>query len=88
MRQVARGTGIPLVSCNLIGGNDGLVFDGHSLAFDASGRLVARGRAFAEDYFVVEIPGDSPRVARSEEDVVLSNGRSCSRSPTTRESAD
>ena len=71
MRQVARGTGIPLVSCNLIGGNDSLVFDGNSLAFDASGKLVARGRAFAEDYFVVEIPGVSPRIARSEEDVIL-----------------
>jgi NAD+ synthase (glutamine-hydrolysing) len=71
MRQVARGTGIPLVSCNLIGGNDGLVFDGNSLVFEASGRLVARGRAFAEDYFTVEIPGPAPRVPRAPEDVVL-----------------
>ena len=62
MRQVARGTGVPLVCCNLVGGNDGLVFDGNSLAFDGRGRLLARGRAFEEDYFVVEIPGaPSPR---------------------------
>ena len=71
MRQVARGTGIPLVSCNLIGGNDSLVFDGHSLAFDAKGRLVARGRGFAEDFFVVEVPGKAPRVVRPPEDVAL-----------------
>lgn len=71
MRQVARGTGIPLISCNLIGGNDSLVFDGHSLAFDAKGRLVARGRGFAEDFFVVEMPGKPPRVARPPEDVAL-----------------
>lgn len=71
MRQVARGTGIPLVSCNLIGGNDGLVFDGNSVAFDAAGRLVARGRAFAEDFFVVEMPGAASPVPRQEEDVAL-----------------
>ncbi len=71
MRQVARGTGIPLVSCNLVGGNDGLVFDGNSLAFDGDGRLIARGQAFAEDFFVVEVPGESRPVRRREGDVAL-----------------
>ena len=71
MRQIARGTGIPLVSCNLVGGNDGLVFDGQSCAFDGDGRLAARGLAFAEDFWTVELPGGSgPRPARLP-DVVL-----------------
>ncbi len=65
MRQIARGTGIPLVSCNLVGGNDGLVFDGQSCAFDGDGRLAARGLAFAEDFWTVELPGGSgPRPPR------------------------
>ncbi|MEO8430498.1 MAG: NAD+ synthase [Acidobacteriota bacterium] len=65
MRQIARGTGIPLVSCNLVGGNDGLIFDGQSCAFDADGRLAARGLAFAEDFWTVDLPGGSgPRPAR------------------------
>ncbi len=56
MRQIARGTRVPLVSCNLVGGDDGLVFDGNSVAFDASGRLAARGRSFAEDFWTVDLP--------------------------------
>ncbi|MEO8191038.1 MAG: NAD+ synthase [Acidobacteriota bacterium] len=56
MRQIARGTRVPLVSCNLVGGDDGLVFDGNSVAFDASGRLAARARSFAEDFWTVDLP--------------------------------
>ncbi|MHB1307708.1 MAG: nitrilase-related carbon-nitrogen hydrolase, partial [Limisphaerales bacterium] len=32
----------PLAYCNLVGGNDELVFDGASLVFDAGGRLLTR----------------------------------------------
>ena len=59
MRQIARTTGVPLVSCNLVGGNDGLVFDGTSSAFDSSGRVAARGLAFQEDFWILELPGPS-----------------------------
>jgi NAD+ synthase (glutamine-hydrolysing) len=41
--------------CNLIGGQDELVFDGQSLVFDAQGNLLARGRAFEEDLVVVDL---------------------------------
>ncbi|HTD53339.1 MAG TPA: NAD+ synthase, partial [Thermoanaerobaculia bacterium] len=62
MRQIARRTRIPLVSCNLVGGNDGLVFDGTSSAFDRAGRLIARGRAFEEDFWTLELPdGSGPK---------------------------
>ena len=44
----------PLVYCNLVGGNDELIFDGSSLVFNAAGQLVARGAAFAEDFVVVD----------------------------------
>lgn len=57
LRQIARGTGVPLVSCNLVGGNDGLVFDGGSAAFDARGRVLACGKPFAEDFWTIEMPG-------------------------------
>ena len=66
MSQIARGTRIPLVFCNLVGGNDGLVFDGQSCAFDASGRVVARGLAFREDFWIVDVPGGKGPVARRE----------------------
>ena len=56
MAQIARRTRVPLVHCNLVGGNDGLVFDGASTAFDARGRLAAAGRRFAEDFWTVDVP--------------------------------
>jgi NAD+ synthase (glutamine-hydrolysing) len=47
-------TRTPLVYCNLVGGNDELVFDGCSLAFNGAGELVARGTLFAEDFVVAD----------------------------------
>jgi NAD+ synthase (glutamine-hydrolysing) len=40
---------LPVCYVNQVGGNDDLIFDGRSCAFDATGRLIARGAAFAED---------------------------------------
>jgi NAD+ synthetase len=45
---------MPLVYCNLAGGNDELVFDGCSLAFNGAGDCIARGAMFAEDFVVVD----------------------------------
>jgi NAD+ synthetase len=71
MSQIARRTGVPLVSCNLVGGNDGLVFDGGSCAFDDRGRVVARGKAFEEDLWLVDLPGGSGPRGGKETDVGL-----------------
>lgn len=57
MARIARRTRVPLVSCNLVGGNDGLVFDGVSSAFDEKGRVVGRSRAFEEDFWTIDLPG-------------------------------
>jgi NAD+ synthase (glutamine-hydrolysing) len=44
-----------LVYVNQVGGQDELVFDGASLAFDANGRLVMRGPQFAEAVVVFDL---------------------------------
>ena len=44
-----------LVFCNLVGGNDELVFDGASLIFNHHGQLVAEAKMFEEDFLVVDI---------------------------------
>ena len=44
---------LPLFYCNLVGGNDQLVFDGNSLAFDSRGQVLAQLPAFAEATTVV-----------------------------------
>ncbi|MBI4323499.1 MAG: NAD+ synthase [Candidatus Omnitrophica bacterium] len=41
--------------CNLVGGQDELVFDGASLILEASGRLVARGAQFHEDLVLADL---------------------------------
>jgi NAD+ synthase (glutamine-hydrolysing) len=46
---------VPIVYANLVGGQDELVFDGASLAFDEQGHLVARARQFVEDLLVVDL---------------------------------
>jgi NAD+ synthase (glutamine-hydrolysing) len=51
----ARALGKPLVFVNQIGGNDELVFDGCSYAFNQDGELVARLKSFEEDLLVTEI---------------------------------
>ena len=48
--------GLPFVYVNQVGANDELVFDGHSLAFDASGRVVLRALDFAEDILFFDVP--------------------------------
>ncbi|MGA9347350.1 MAG: NAD+ synthase [Anaerolineae bacterium] len=41
--------------CNLVGGQDELVFDGNSVVFDERGELVVRGKQFEEDLVVADL---------------------------------
>ena len=60
LRRVARDEKIPLVQVNLIGANDELVFDGHSVVLNARGELLALGKGFAEEILVVDFEKNSP----------------------------
>jgi len=61
LAQLAAKSGCPVVYCNLAGGNDELIFDGASLAFNARGELLAEGAMFAEDFVVVDLETAAPR---------------------------
>ncbi len=41
--------------CNLVGGQDELVFDGGSVIIDERGQAIARGAQFAEDFIVADV---------------------------------
>jgi NAD+ synthase (glutamine-hydrolysing) len=58
VRQQAARHRRPFLYLNQVGGNDELIFDGHSLAFDGNGDLAARARDFDEDFLVVDVPAD------------------------------
>jgi len=46
---------IPVVYCNLVGGQDELVFDGRSALFGKDGLVVAQAKAFDEDLLIVDL---------------------------------
>lgn len=45
----------PFVLVNQVGGNDDLLFDGHSFALSASGKVIAQAKGFEEDLIVVDL---------------------------------
>src|SRR6266511_4898397 len=44
----------PIYYCNVVGGNDQLIFDGNSIAVNASGNLISQLAAFREDEKVID----------------------------------
>jgi NAD+ synthase (glutamine-hydrolysing) len=51
----ARDTSSFFAFCNLVGGQDELVFDGHSVVLDDAGEVIARAPGFQEHLLVVDI---------------------------------
>ncbi|HEV8317765.1 MAG TPA: NAD+ synthase [Vicinamibacterales bacterium] len=56
IRQEAIKNGRYFFYVNQVGGNDELVFDGHSIGIDTDGREVVRAHDFAEDFIVHDVP--------------------------------
>src|SRR5437763_11105589 len=57
----ARESGVRVALCNTVGGQDELVFDGHSLFIENDGSVVARAAGFEEALLVVDL--DDPAAA-------------------------
>ena len=74
VRQHAARHRVPFLYLNQVGGNDELIFDGHSLGFDAEGGMILRTDDFEEAFVVVDVPtgiagqsaGLKPRLQSSE----------------------
>jgi NAD+ synthetase len=56
---LARAHQRPISYCNLIGGNDQLIFDGNSFALNSAGNVIAQLAAFREDERVVDTDSTS-----------------------------
>ncbi len=72
LRSIALKTHRPVVLCNQVGGNDELIFDGHSVVFNANGDLIAQGKWFEEDFIVVDTDSKTaiPRIELPPEEAV------------------
>jgi NAD+ synthase (glutamine-hydrolysing) len=59
LAERARATGMELAFCNLVGGQDELVFDGHSVVIGADGDVLARAPGFEEHLLITNlVPGE------------------------------
>jgi NAD+ synthase (glutamine-hydrolysing) len=69
----ARETGAAFAVCNLVGGQDELVFDGHSVVVSQQGRTVVRAPQFVEQLVLCDIelaPSPAASTHRADEPVV------------------
>jgi NAD+ synthase (glutamine-hydrolysing) len=62
--QRARDSLATVVFCNLVGGQDELVFDGHSVVVDHEGTVIARAHQFREELLVATVDPEAPLGAR------------------------
>jgi NAD+ synthase (glutamine-hydrolysing) len=62
----------PFLYVNQVGGNDELIFDGHSIAFGPDGEMLARARDFDEDFLVLDAGPDADLTTASLADVSTS----------------
>jgi NAD+ synthase (glutamine-hydrolysing) len=60
LKKQAASVCAPLIYVNQVGGNDELIFQGHSMVWDEKGGLLATGADFAEDLIVFDTEGSSP----------------------------
>lgn len=62
----ARETGASMVYANMVGAQDDLVFDGHSIAAGSDGSILAQAGGFHEDLIVVDVPLREPRASHGD----------------------
>ena len=72
--NIAKKYGVPLVYVNQVGGNDSVLFDGVSTAFNANGEIGAHASDFQEDMVVYDTDaqkGDRHTVSDTKEESIL-----------------
>ncbi|MFL3667534.1 MAG: NAD+ synthase, partial [Verrucomicrobiota bacterium] len=68
LSQLSTKCGCPVVYCNLVGGNDELVFDGGSQYYNGHGVLGASGAMFAEDLLLIDTETIEPKSSDTSDD--------------------
>jgi NAD+ synthase (glutamine-hydrolysing) len=67
--HTARKYGLPVLWVNQVGGNDDLIFDGRSAAWDREGQMFARAASFREDLLMVDLAGGRGPVTEEDGDL-------------------
>ncbi len=71
VRARAEETGMPVVFCNMVGGQDELVFDGQSFVVDSRGEITHQLAAFEEALAVAEFDAGQPVAGEKAPDLSL-----------------
>ncbi len=53
---------VPIVLVNQVGGNDDLLFDGHSFVVSSEGKIVAQAQGFVEDLLICDLENFSGKI--------------------------
>ncbi|MEE9166259.1 MAG: NAD+ synthase, partial [Candidatus Neomarinimicrobiota bacterium] len=61
IRSKVDSLGVPFLYCNMVGAQDELVFDGHSVAYDRKANLIAEGVQFEEEIVIVDLDNTTER---------------------------
>jgi len=64
--HLAQKYSLPVVYVNQVGGDDDLIFDGRSAAFDAQGRMFAKAKGFQEDVLTVDLAAGTGAIAEDD----------------------
>ncbi|HZD86935.1 MAG TPA: NAD+ synthase [Gaiellaceae bacterium] len=69
-RTRARENAVRVALCNMVGGQDELIFDGHSLVIDRDGAVLARAPGFEETLLVIDLERpETATVAPTDDDL-------------------
>jgi NAD+ synthetase len=74
LQSLSKKYAVPFIYVNQVGGNDSIIFDGNSVAFDQTGHLVASAKNFEEDlvtYDTITNQGMCHSMTSSDEETVL-----------------
>lgn len=69
MRALCQKYEFPAIYLNQVGGNDSLLFDGHSFVLNAKGELLWQGEGFREELALIELHQEKPVQAHWAEDM-------------------
>ncbi|MDI6786665.1 MAG: NAD+ synthase [bacterium] len=63
LKKQAINNSVIVVYANMVGGQDELVFDGHSMIFDQEGNLIKQGKQFKEELIITDLEIKKPKLS-------------------------
>lgn len=69
--RLCNGNNVYFLYCNLVGGQDELIFDGASFVMNPQGEIIRKAKTCEEDFLVFDLPADLPAQNAARQDPAL-----------------